>query len=393
MMENEKKSMRILVLCIDKDDDLGVKTGVKSPVIGKEKVLEAALKLIMNDPEEADANAMFEAVRIMDGLKSKDKSNDYEVAVLTGFKNGGIEADRKISESLRETLRIYPADATILVSDGYTDQEISPIIQSQVPIISVRRFAVKHSEFIETSWYILTRYLSMLIQDPRYTKWTLGIPGLIVLSLSILYMLTLFYPEIPLIPYTLTVILMITGLILFIKGFGIDKSINYVISEVSSKPSILIRVFGYIVCLIMCGLGFSQGSSSVIANVPMEKLTDIQSFMNFFNIIVASFIEGVLGFFLAGFLTLLISKAIYDYINRSLKFLGDIVGIVSVAMIFGTIANSIPLIKAPPSSILHPAVIAFFFWVMLATVLIVTSTIIAHKSRDRLLKIWGAEEA
>ncbi len=385
--------MRILVLCIDRDDDLGVKTGLKSPVIGKENVLEAALKLIMNDPEEADANAMFEAVRIMDDLKSKDKSNDYEVAVLTGFKNGGIEADRRISGSLRETLRIYPADAVILVSDGYTDQEVSPIIQSQVPIISVRRFAVKHSESIETSWYILTRYLSMLIQDPRYTKWTLGIPGLIVLSLSILYMLTLFYPEIPLIPYTLTVILMVTGLTLFIKGFGIDKSISYIASEVSSKPFILIRVFGYVACIIMCGLGFSQGASSVIANVPMEKLTDIQSFMNFFNIIIASFTEGVLGFFLAGFLTLLISKAIYDYINRSLKFLGDIVGIVSVVMIFGTVANSTPLIRTPPSSILHPTVIAFFFWVILATVLIVTSTIIAHKSRSRLSKIWGVEEA
>jgi putative membrane protein len=393
MTEAERKSMKILVLCIDRDDDLGIKTGVKSPVVGKEKVLEAAIKLIMNDPEEADANAMFEAVRIMNSLKSKDKSSDYEVAVLTGSKNGGIEADRRISESLRETLRIYPADAAILVSDGYTDQEISPIIQSQVPIISVRRFAVKHSESIETSWYILTRYLSMLIQDPRYTKWTLGIPGLIVLSLSILYMLALFYPEIPLIPYTLTVILMVVGLTLFIKGFGVDKSISYIVSEVSSKPSILIRVFGYVVCFIMCGLGFSQGSSSVIANVPVEKLTDIQSFINFFNIIVASFIEGVLGFFLAGFLTLLISKAIYDYINRSLKFLGDIVGIVSVAMIFGTIANSVPLIKAPPTSIFHPTAIAFFFWVILATALIVTSTLIAHKSRDRFMKIWRAEEA
>lgn len=392
MGEIKKKFTKVLVLCIDRDDDLGIKTGLKSPVIGRDRVLEAALKLIMVDPEEADANAMFEAIRIMDNLKSKDKSSEYEVAVLTGSKNGGIEADRKISESLSETLKIYPADAVILVSDGYTDQEISPIIQSQVPIISVRRFAVKHSESIETSWYILTRYLNMLIQDPRYTKWTLGIPGLIILSLSVLYMLTLFYPEIPLIPYTLTVILMITGLTLFVKGFGIDKFIGYVVSEVSSKPSILIRVFGYIVCIIMCGLGFSQGFSTVIANVPMEKLTDIQSFINYFNVILANFIEGVLGFFLAGLLTLIVSKAIYDYMNRSLKFLGDIVGVVSIVMIFGTIANSIPLIKAPPTSILHPGTIAFFFWVILATVLIVASTLIAHKFRDRLLKIWGVEE-
>lgn len=388
MSEKREELRRIIILCVDRDDDLGVKTGIKSPVIGREKVLEAGLKLIMADPEEADANTMFEAVRIMDRLRERDKSSVYEVAVLTGFKDEGIEADRKISEGLTTVLEAYPADGAILVSDGYTDQQVFPIIQSQVPIISVRRFAVKHSQSLETSWYIITRYLSMLVHDARYTKWTLGLPGLILLFLSILYVLTLFYPEIPLLPYTTAAVLIVAGLTLFIKGFGIDEFISYVISEVSAKPSILIRVFGYVAGLIACGLGFLQGFSSVSSSVPIESLTSIQAFISHFNVILASFIEGVSSFFLVGFSVMLAGRAIFDYMNRDLRLLADIVGIISITVIIGTFVNSTPLLRRPPQSIVSPVALAFLLWLLLATAVVVASTMVAHRFKDKLAKIW-----
>lgn len=65
--ENEQK--RILVLCVDRDGDLGAKAGVKTPVVGREANLNAAVALALKDPEEPDANAMFEVVRIFDRLK------------------------------------------------------------------------------------------------------------------------------------------------------------------------------------------------------------------------------------------------------------------------------------------------------------------------------------
>src|SRR5436853_197427 len=38
-------SMKILVLCVDRDDDIGVKTGIKAPLVGREDNLAAATKL------------------------------------------------------------------------------------------------------------------------------------------------------------------------------------------------------------------------------------------------------------------------------------------------------------------------------------------------------------
>ena len=97
--ENEQK--RILVLCVDRDGDLGAKAGVKTPVVGREANLNAAVSLALKDPEEPDANAMFEAVRIFDRLKDEAKPDEvFEIASLSGSELGGISADRKVVELL-----------------------------------------------------------------------------------------------------------------------------------------------------------------------------------------------------------------------------------------------------------------------------------------------------
>ena len=69
----KEKVERILVLCVDRDDDLGVKGGIKTPVLGRKENIKAATALILRDPEEPDANAMFEAIRIYDRLSEEVK--------------------------------------------------------------------------------------------------------------------------------------------------------------------------------------------------------------------------------------------------------------------------------------------------------------------------------
>ena len=60
---------RILVLSVDRDDDVGKKAGIKGPVFGREAVLKAASALGLADPSDSDSNAMFEAVRLHDSMK------------------------------------------------------------------------------------------------------------------------------------------------------------------------------------------------------------------------------------------------------------------------------------------------------------------------------------
>ena len=59
----EASSMvRTLVITIDRDNDLGVKAGIRGPVIGRKATLTAALKLGIADPEESDTNAILGAL-------------------------------------------------------------------------------------------------------------------------------------------------------------------------------------------------------------------------------------------------------------------------------------------------------------------------------------------
>ena len=131
---------KIIVLCVDRDNDIGEKTSFKGPILGRDKILKSANELGLADPEDSDFNALFRAVKVFDELK---KRYNAEIAALTGDKNVGIQSDKKISEQLDSVLKKFKADYTILVTDGVEDEHIIPIIQSKVPIMSVRRVVVK----------------------------------------------------------------------------------------------------------------------------------------------------------------------------------------------------------------------------------------------------------
>jgi len=148
---------RILILCVDRDNDIGRKAGVKTPIIGGKENIDAAIKLLLADPEEADANAMFEAVRIYESLKSGASGNILcQVATITGSELGGVAADRKLTSELNEVIREFNPTSLILVTDGYSDEEILPLIQSRVPISSIRRVIVRHRDTFGYARHIIS---------------------------------------------------------------------------------------------------------------------------------------------------------------------------------------------------------------------------------------------
>ncbi|HVP92407.1 MAG TPA: DUF373 family protein, partial [Acidobacteriota bacterium] len=189
-----KEQKRTLVLCVDRDGDLGIKGGVKTPVVGRVENLNAAVSLALQDPEEPDANAIFEAVRVYDRLQSEVKSEEVlEIATISGSELGGVEADRKVVAELNELLGSFTANEVILVTDGYSDETVLPLVQSRVPVSSVRRIVVKHSESIEETAALFTRYLKMIMENPRYSRIALGLPGLLFLILGILSIFNMLY--------------------------------------------------------------------------------------------------------------------------------------------------------------------------------------------------------
>lgn len=161
--------MRLLVLSVDRDDDLGRKTGIRAPIVGREALLHAATALAVADPEEADANGMFAAIKEYDEISQRKLeygADEVHVAAVTGHIREGLLADNVIAQQVDEILRETRAEAVILVSDGAEDEHILPILKTRVKVNGIRRVVVKQARNLEGALFLFSR----LLHDEKLQK-------------------------------------------------------------------------------------------------------------------------------------------------------------------------------------------------------------------------------
>ncbi|MFA5945112.1 MAG: DUF373 family protein, partial [Candidatus Thermoplasmatota archaeon] len=184
-----RRPMKTLILCVDRDDDLGKKAGVESPIIGRRRNLDAAMALGLADPEDSDTNALLAALHLHDQeLKRIDGTGDQvEVATITGHPGLGLKADRKLTAELDEVVALVRPDEAILVSDGAEDEQILPLLQSRVRVAHVHRSIVKQAPRLEGFYYILTR----LLDDEKQAKRIVLPFGIILLVWGLAYLFKL----------------------------------------------------------------------------------------------------------------------------------------------------------------------------------------------------------
>ena len=247
---------RYLVLCVDRDDDLGVKGKVETPVVGREAVLTAANRLALADPEEADANAIFAAVKKYDEMSKA--GTPCEVAVVCGDQDRGFEADRRVGKEISRVTGGGDFTGVVLVSDGGDDELVIPIIQGIKPVVSVHRVTVKHSQTVEETYQVLGRYLRMLVFDPHYSKWSLGLPGLIFILAGVL-IITQHVVEAQLAS------LLILGGAFFVRGFNVDRTVAGLLHR---GPTGYLRLFTAVSSLLVIIVGIFTGYASMVTLAP-----------------------------------------------------------------------------------------------------------------------------
>jgi len=303
----EKEQKRILVLCVDRDGDLEKKAELETPLVGRAENLDAAVALALRDPEEPDANAMFEAVRVYDRLKAENNPGEtLEIATLSGSELGGIGADRKVVAGLNQLLTSFSASEVILVTDGYSDEAVLPLIQSRVPVSSVRRIVVKHSESIEETAALFSRYLRTAMNNPRYSRVALGLPGLLILILGILSIIGW-------VRYYLIAFALVLSVFLVVKGFGVDKASKDFYNWVKeySPPPLRVQISNFSLvagglCLV---LGLYLGGTNVWTSIPSAE------FAHWF-----SNLPEIVGFFVGGSSTLLVIGLIVPLLGRGIRW-------------------------------------------------------------------------
>ncbi|MGQ9640582.1 MAG: DUF373 family protein [Candidatus Bathycorpusculaceae bacterium] len=318
----EKGHKRILILCVDRDGDLGAKAGVKTPLIGRKDNIQAAVELALRDPEEPDANAMFEAIRLYDRLQSEGKQDElFEVATISGSELGGVGADRKLVTELNELLSSFSASEVILVTDGYSDEAVLPLVESRVPVSSVRRIIVKHSESIEETAALFTKYLKMIVENPRYSRIALGLPGLLLLILGILSVFNLAH-------YYLLAFVLVLGIFMLFKGFGVDKALKafYLWVKEYSPPPLHIQISNF--SSAIGGLCIIVGVYLGLAKVPAQP--DLATWISNFPLIMGYFIQGAIDLIIVGICVTLLGRAIRWYIERDARLLRNAALIVSI---------------------------------------------------------------
>jgi len=327
----EKEPERILVLCVDRDDDIGVKAEIKTPILGRKENINAATSLALRDPEEADANAIFEAVRIYDHLKEGAKEEgEYEIATIAGSELGGVGADRQLVSELTEVLNTFSASDVILVTDGYTDEAILPLIESRVPVTSVRRIIIKHNKSIEETAALFTRYLKTLVENPRYSRILLGLPGILLIVLGILVLLKW-------LAYAGIAFLIVLGTFLFVKGFRLDKAVAgfYKWVREYSPPPYPVQIAGFsaVAGVLLTLVGGYLGVASVTDGV--AKLdpypTNTGEWLAQLNVLSGWFISGSIALIVIGVCILLSGRVIRWFFERDPRLWRTIVIVVVVA--------------------------------------------------------------
>jgi len=173
--------MKTLVLCVDRDDDIGVKTGIKGPLIGRDDNLAAAVKLGLADPEDSDVNALLSAIGLYDDIVKQGQ--DAEIATICGDVRVGAASDLVLTQQLDRVLEEVRPDRAFLVTDGAEDEAFHPILGSRIRVDHVRRVYVRQTPTVQSLYYQAARQM----KNPKVRRKFLIPLGLVLLLFGGIY--------------------------------------------------------------------------------------------------------------------------------------------------------------------------------------------------------------
>lgn len=339
---NASTANRLLVICIDRDNDVGDKAGIITPVVGRDACIEAAQRLALEDPEDADSNSIFAAIKTYEDLISK--GYQVEVVTVAGVKDRGVQADEKILAETRKVLEKFSANGAVIVSDGEDDESVIPVIQNVLPVVSVQRVVMKVSRSVEYSYAVFGKYLKMLAYDSKYSKFFLGVPGILLLIGGVA---TVF-------GYTaeiFAVLVSILGGAFLIRAFDIDR-----VWSSWSKPTPMgfIRMFTMVAGVLLILSSIPAGIGSVDTEL-VETDAQLISIITD-KIIVGQFVSGVIPILWIGLGSIFAGTLLSNWIGGIPRQISDILRIIVLGALYPTVLQftNIMIYSEPSLTLIPP---------------------------------------
>jgi len=316
---------KLLVICVDRDNDVGGKTGISTPVVGRNACIEAAQRLALEDPEDADSNSIFYAIKTYEDLVSR--GYESEIITVAGVEDRGVQADEKIAREIRQVLEKFSANGAVIVSDGEDDESVIPIIQNILPVVSVQRVVMRVSRSVEYSYAVFGKYLKMVAYDSKYSKFFLGVPGILLLIGGIASIFN-YTTEI------FALLISILGAAFLIRAFDIDRAWS---NWSKPTPAGFIRIFTMVTGVILILASVPAGITIVDPANVTEDMQFIELISN--KIIVGQFVSGALPIIWIGLGSIFGGILLGNWLGGSLKKISDILRLIVLGAIYPTLAQ------------------------------------------------------
>ncbi len=317
---NASTSNKLLVICVDRDNDIGEKAGIVTPVVGRNACIDAAQRLALEDPEDADSNSMFAAIKTYEDLMSK--GYQVEVVIVAGIKDRGIQADEKILKEVKKILEVFSANGAVIVSDGEDDESVIPVIQNVLPVVSVQRVIMKVSRSVEYSYAVFGKYLKMLAYDSKYSKFFLGVPGILLLIGGIA----------TIIGYTteiFAVLVSILGAAFLVRAFDIDRAWA---NLTKPTPMGFIRIFTLVAGILLILSSVPAGINAVDQKLVQKDLELITIFTD--KIIIGQFLAGALPILWIGLGAIFVGMLLSNLIGGVPRQISDVLRLVVLGALY-----------------------------------------------------------
>jgi putative membrane protein len=184
---------------------------------------------------------------------------------------------------------------------------------------------IKHSESIEETAAVFSRYLRMIAENPRYSRIALGVPGILFLILGVLAIFEW-------VQYYLIVLVIVISVVLMVKGFGADRAAKnfYKWAKEYSPPPIRVQISNFstlagALCMVLAVyLGWTTAAVDIV--IP----GDLAGWLSIMPRAAGSFIQGSITLIVVGACVTLLGRAIRWYLERDVRLLRNAALIVIV---------------------------------------------------------------
>ena len=296
----------LLVLCVDLDDDVGRKTTVGTPVVGRDPVEEAAVALATADPEDSDVNVLFQGLHIAEKITDEE----VEVACVTGNDGGDVSANREVGKEVDEVLASLSTGegvTALVVTDGAQDESVVPVIRSRVTIDGVRRVVVRQAQDLESVYYTMKQVLN----DPE-TRGTVLVPlGILLLIYPLAVIASML--ELPG-GAVFGIVSAMLGLYFLSRGLGITETLDALVSRArNSLYAGRVTIITYLVAAALLVIGGVDGLNQLEAvqksNSPLGALE-----------VIAALVQGSVQWFAAAGITTSLGQITDEYLADRLEW-------------------------------------------------------------------------